>query len=393
MKVIGLMSGTSCDAIDAALVDIIGEGENISLKLIKFIEFTWPPDVVRQLFQLFTPNAKAEDISRMNYIVGEIFAEAALEVIKAAQLPKEEVDLIGSYGQVIWHTQNPPTFLVIGEPCVISQRTGITVVSDFQARDVAAHGQGAPLVSYFDFIVFSHPNKNRIIQNIGGIANATVLPAGCTPRDVMAFDTGPGNMLINYVVSKITKGQLVFDVDGKFAAQGSVDHVIISEIMKHPFLQRRPPKASGREDFGSEFAEYILHLAQKRGLSDFDIVATVTYFTVQCINDAYRNFIPCPIDEVVLCGGGAYNPVLVKMLKEALSPIPVCKMEDLGLGFSAKAKEAIAFAFLAHETILGRYNNLPSCTGAQERVVLGKITPGRNYLKLCKQIVAENDNN
>jgi anhydro-N-acetylmuramic acid kinase len=253
-------------------------------------------------------------------------------------------------------------------------------VADFRVADVAAGGQGAPLTSYADWLLLRHPTRARAVQNIGGIGNVTYLPPGDDPSGVIAFDTGPGNMLIDDAVRRITGGKQTFDRDGALAAQGQVSRELLAGLLAHPYLALPPPKTTGREQFGAAYGQEVWQRAAKQGLCDEDRVATLTAFTATSIADAYRRFLPGMPDEVILGGGGANNPVLVDMLRRQLAPARVMAHEALGL--SSDAKEAVVFAVLAYEAIHGRPGNLPTCTGARSRVVLGKITPGANYDKL-----------
>jgi anhydro-N-acetylmuramic acid kinase len=388
MKVIGLMSGTSVDGVDAAVVEIHGAPPGLSVKLVSFTVVPFDAHQRARIFALFDPTTGTVDhICQMNFAIGEWFAAAALRAITDAGLTPDEIDLIGSHGQTIYHAmgQDSPvkSTLQIGEAAIIAERTGITTVSDFRVADVAAGGQGAPLVSYVDWLLLRHPTLTRAVQNIGGIANVTYLPPDDDPTGVLAFDTGPGNMLIDHAASKATAGAQTFDRDGLLAARGQVDETLLAELMAHPYLAQPPPKTTGREQFGVTLGTEIWARARAQGLHGEDIVATLTAFTAASIADAYRRFLPHMPDEVILGGGGADNPTLVAMLHQRLVPAHVTTHEAVGI--STKAKEAIAFAVLAYETIHGRPGNLPSCTGAGARRVLGKITPGANSwgARLC----------
>jgi anhydro-N-acetylmuramic acid kinase len=264
--------------------------------------------------------------------------------------------------------------LQIGEPSVIAERTGLTTVADFRPRDVAAGGQGAPLVPYADYFLFHDARKNRAVQNIGGIANVTYLPAGGRPADTLAFDTGPGNMMIDRAASLATGARAPYDAGGRIAARGHVNQKLLAELMRHPYLRRRPPKSTGREMFGTPLTDRLHERARRAGIPPADLVATVTAFTAASIADAYRRFLPGAVDEVILCGGGSRNPTLVAALGERLAPARVLLTDDFGI--DADAKEAVSFAILAWATIRGEANNVPSATGARRPVVLGKIVPG-----------------
>jgi anhydro-N-acetylmuramic acid kinase len=389
MKVIGLMSGTSTDGMDAALVEIHGAPPHLSVELRAFSCVPFDPGQRARVFSLFDPaTGVVDDICRMNFSIGEWFASAALQVIDKAGLAPTDVDLIGSHGQTIYHAVDPASpvksTLQIGEAAVIAARTGITTVADFRVADVAAGGQGAPLISYVDWLLLRSPTLVRAVQNIGGIANVTYLPASDDPQGVRAFDTGPGNMLIDDAARRATAGAQTYDHDGELAARGKVDASLLAEWMAHPYLAEPPPKTTGREQFGVHFAARAWAQAQHRGLRGEDIVATLTALTAASIADAYRRFLSRMPDEVILGGGGASNPTLVGMLRQRLGQIAVLRHEVLGL--SSDAKEAIAFALLAYETIHGRPGNLPACTGARSQAVLGKITPGANYPSLLTSV-------
>jgi anhydro-N-acetylmuramic acid kinase len=387
VKIIGLMSGTSADGIDAVVVHIEGRPPALSVEPLSFTCVPFDAGKRARIFALFDPTTgTVYHICRMNFALGEWFAAAALRAIEQAGLSPQDVDLIGSHGQTIYHAvdEGSPvkSTLQIGEAAVIAERTGITTVSDFRVADVAAGGQGAPLVSYVDWLLLRHPAHVRAVQNIGGIANVTYLPASDDPEGVLAFDTGPGNMLIDDAARRATGGRLTFDRDGELALRGQVDRALLDELLAHPYLAQPPPKTTGRELFGVSFGEQVWTRGKDRTLGDEDLVATLTAFTAASIADAYRRFLPRQPDEVILGGGGASNPALVGMLSQHLAPARVTTHEALGM--SSDAKEAIAFAVLAYEAIHGRPGNLPGCTGARARAVLGKITAGENYGRLMK---------
>jgi anhydro-N-acetylmuramic acid kinase len=381
LRVIGLVSGTSVDGIDAAAVDVPARGADIRLLALR--THPYPPSVRSLVMEVSDPSrSSVARICHTNFVLGELFAEAALRLCEESGVPLEGVDLIGSHGQTIHHLPRGPRFrgrrlgstLQIGEPCVIAERTGITTVADFRPRDVAAGGQGAPLVPYADFVLFGHRRLSRVLVNVGGIANLTYLPAGAGPEDILAFDTGPGNMVMDGLVRRMTSGRESFDRDGRRARAGRVHERLLGELLRHPFLRRRPPKSTGRETFGAAFVEKLLDRGSALGLSEADLVATAAALTVETIRRACGR-LPGRVDEVILSGGGARNPALVEMLREALAPAPVRLTDELGL--DADVKEAVSFAVLAAATIRGRPGNVPSATGAERSVVLGKIVPGR----------------
>ncbi|MCX5635529.1 MAG: anhydro-N-acetylmuramic acid kinase [Planctomycetota bacterium] len=379
LRIAGLMSGTSADGVDVAIIDFSN-----TLKVLAFDTYPYPPSVSKAISKLFSnEKTQVSDICHLNFVIGEVFADAVLKLCRKSRISINSIDLISSHGQTIYHNPKGSRFgrillrstLQIGEPCVIARRTGKTVVADFRPADIAAGGQGAPLVPYADYLLFSHKKKNRIVQNIGGIANLTWLKASAGIKDVLAFDTGPGNMIIDHIAQLITKDRYRYDVDGRIAAKGKVDTSLLEKLMQHKFLKRRPPKSTGREEFGAAFSNRLYNTAAKAGLKPADIIATVTAFTARSIIAAYRCFLPLLPDEVILCGGGAKNKTLVKMLKEQIKPAKVLLTDDFGI--NADAKEAISFAILAGETIRGIPNNIPSATGAKTPVVLGKIIPGK----------------
>ncbi len=375
-KVVGLMSGTSADGVDAALVEIEGCGLDTNFRLIEFITYPFPEDIQERVLQMFQPaSCSVEDVCEMNFVLGNVFAQAALAVIEAAGLKTSEVDLIGSHGQTICHLPNGPvrSTLQIGEPAVIAYQTGVVTVGDFRVADVAAGGQGAPLVPYVDFLLLRDDKRSRAVQNIGGISNVTVLPAGGSREDVLAFDTGPGNMMIDETVRLITDGQKSYDRDGEMALKGEPNRHLLQRLLSHPFVNRQPPKTTGREEFGAHFVREVLDEARGMEISDADLLATVTAYTADCIYRNYELFIlpEYNISEILISGGGLRNLTLMKLLQERFHPVSVRSVEDFGL--MSDAKEAIAFAILANETIHGNSGSVPSATGADRSVVLGKV--------------------
>ncbi len=381
--VVGLMSGTSLDGIDAALVQISGSGLASVVELLEFVKVPYSPELRAKILELCQPETgTVEKISRRNFLLGELFAEAALQVIKKAGLTPEDIDLIGSHGQTIYHQPQAQeeggysltSTLQIGEPAVISERTGILTVADFRVRDMAAGGQGAPLVPYTEYILYREPAETVGLQNIGGIANVTVLPAGQGLDQVWAFDNGPGNMIMDQVVQRITHGGKIYDEGGEMAHTGMVNRTLLEKLMQDPYLHLLPPKTTGREYFGAPYVEGLMREAEKLAVHGEDLVATVTAFTARAIAESYREFV-IPrngLDKVLLGGGGSYNQTLVTMLRGYLPEIKVVTHEEIG--FNSDAKEAVAFALLANETINGSFNNVPSATGALHSAVMGKIS-------------------
>jgi anhydro-N-acetylmuramic acid kinase len=309
-------------------------------------------------------------------------------VIEEAGLTPGDIDLIGSHGQNFWHNTTlkgeVTATLQLTEAAIITERTGITAVSNFRPRDVAAGGQGAPLTAYADWLLLRHPAHWRAVQNIGGIANVTFLPPlSDTESSPLAFDTGPGNALLDSAMYILSDGKRSFDRHGLMARAGKVDEGWVKLRLSHPYLLRKPPKSTGRETFGFDMAQKLVNNGQRRGMSLPDIIASLTALTVLSIERAYHKFAPQPVGEVILGGGGRHNPALVKMLRERLDPIPILTHEDIGM--DSDFKEALVFALLAHETWHNRPGTLPDLTGASHPVVLGQITPGMNYEALIKQ--------
>ena len=414
--VIGLMSGTSVDGIDAAIVEIIGHSLETAVNLIAFETFPFPPDVPQRILALCQPDtSRVDDICEMNFYIGYLFAEAAKHVLQKSGMRPSDIDLIGSHGQTIHHlpgdlntdyntntikktrslkrsgrriygneheTPIPPhrtarnikkSTLQIGEPAVIAHETGIPTIADFRVADMAAGGQGAPLVSYPDYLLFRDSDKTVGLLNIGGIANLTVLPANGSFDSVLAADTGPGNMCIDAVVNEITDGRERYDKAGQRAAQGIPYQSLIDEWLKHSFFHLPSPKTTGRETFGNTFAMECLEACRKHNLSDNDCIATLTELTVQTIAFYIAQFVPKqhPIDTLYVSGGGVHNQTIMRRLNEVLADTAVEPVDNSGI--SSDAKEAIAFAILANESLHGQTGNLPSATGASVRKVLGKF--------------------
>lgn len=386
MKVIGLISGTSSDGVDAVLVDIRKNRGRVQLDRIAFEVYPYPKSLPQKLIDLASgfPQSIA-NVCHLNFYVGELFAEAAREIARKARIPLNKIELIGSHGQTVHHLPVPKregkrairSTLQIGEPSVIAERTGITTIADFRPRDMAAGGEGAPLTPYLHSLLFSDPKRSRAVVNIGGISNVTYLRAGAPLDQTVAFDMGPGNMVIDGLVRTLTGKEI--DEGGKMARRGKVDAALLSELMRHPFIRRKPPKSTGREVFGASMVATILQATRMRRLPPEDLVATATAFTASTISENIRRFIlkRGSLHEVIVGGGGVRNPVLMERLNELLAPIPVQPFE--AFGHESRAIEAMTFALFAYQTFHGQPTNIPSVTGARRPVLLGKIVPGASF--------------
>ncbi|MGE6376442.1 anhydro-N-acetylmuramic acid kinase AnmK [Peribacillus muralis] len=377
MYIVGLMSGTSLDGIDAALVRVNNGGLKTEIEMIDFITHPFPKDVEEEIIQSLSINtSNVQLICSLNFKLGKLFSEATKEVCQKAGLPLKDLDLIGCHGQTIYHQplqeQNMvPSTLQIGEPAVIAYETNTPVISNFRTMDMAAGGQGAPLVPYTEYVLYRSESKGRLLQNIGGIGNVTVLPKQATLDDMYAFDTGPGNMIIDEVCRQLFHSK--YDEGGEIAKQGHVNEELLSHCLSHPYIMSHPPKSTGRELFGKQYVENLLKKFET--VPGQDILTTVTMFTAKSIVENYRAFIlpKTEIEEVIIGGGGSYNNTLIEMIQSLLGDsITVLTQEELG--YSSEAKEAVAFALLANETFQGKPSNVPSATGAKKAVILGNIT-------------------
>lgn len=384
-RVVGLMSGTSVDGIDAALVEIGGSDQAPEVRLLAFEDRPWPEGVREQIFPLFRPEtATVDKIGYMNFLMGEIYAQAVVSVVEKAGLTLADIDLIGSHGQTIWHAPEPcdkdgfpVVFTVqIGEGSVIAARTGVPTVSDFRVADLAAGGQGAPLVPFSEYLLYRRSGKTILLQNIGGIGNMTVLPGDEGPEAVYAFDTGPGNMIIDAVVSALTGGEKTYDAGGAMAAQGKVDQNLLAVLQQDPYYTMPLPKTTGRERFGLQYVGKILDYGREHSLSDADLLATVTDLTAWSITDAYGRYVlpRRQATELVVGGGGSFNATLLGFLRERFAPYGVKVLTQEDLGWSSDAKEAVAFAIMADRCVREKPNVLPSVTGARQAAIMGKIS-------------------
>ena len=383
---IGLMSGTSVDGVDVAVVDLTGAPPSLDVKLRHFQTVPFTDAVRKEIFKLFSlDSSNSATISQMNFLLGRVFADAVLTALSEAGIAREEIAFIASHGQTVWHSTTPELLagydiastLQIGEASVIAERTGIPVISDFRVRDVAAGGQGAPLVPFVDALLFADPSgqKGRITANIGGIANLTVLPAGgvAAREPIIAFDTGPGNMILDGLVRRATDGAQTYDKDGAIARSGQVIDDYLEKWLSLPYFAEQPPKSTGRELFGEPCVETWWSDGQERGYAPEDLIATATEFTVRTFTEAIQKYVlpHHAIDEIIVGGGGAYNPLLLEGIGAGLPGIRILPQEATGI--PSDAKEAVAFAILGYECYHRRPNNLPSATGAHRPVVMGKI--------------------
>jgi len=399
MRVVGLMSGTSADGIDAVLAEITGTEGAPQMRQLAFETVPWSVRERDLIVRLIAGQEGTRAVSRAGFLLGEQFAQAAQRVAKASGLDIQEVDLIGSHGQTVWHDVDEDgtvqSTLQIGEAAVIAERTGIMTVADFRVADVAAGGQGAPLIPIFDRLFLRPPASLggcRAVQNIGGIGNVTFLPPEGSDAPIRAFDTGPGNVLIDWAAARATDGALRYDKDGKLAARGRCNDNLVEHWLEHPYFQQPPPKSTGRELFSSCLAERYWLEAAEAGLSMADFTATVTELTAATIVESYRRFAPLPVMEVVVCGGGARNPVLMERIEAQLalrcgrdaSLLRYGEVDDVP--GDEESKEALGFALLAWLAVHGEGGNVPETTGARGVRVLGKISPGRNYRRLMADL-------
>jgi anhydro-N-acetylmuramic acid kinase len=388
MRVMGILSGTSMDGIDVAVVDVAGEEGSLCGPPCFFATFPYSRDLRDALEEvaLAGREVSARWLASLNVAVGEAFSEAASRALREVA----GVELIGSHGQTVAHDPSPPSgggrpaTLQIGEPTVIAQRTGLTVVANFRSADVAAGGQGAPLVPLFDFLTLRSPDESRAILNLGGIANLTLLPAGCIAGDVRAFDTGPANMPLDEAVRFLFDDAGVCDRDGRIAAQGKINDDLVTRLLADPYFSREAPKSAGAEQFGSHFVTEAVRLGRALGLTEADIVASLTDVSARSIIAA----LPAQCERLIVSGGGTHNPFLMGRLTVHAArshPRLVVETSDR-YGIPVDAKEAMAFAVLAYRTLHGCCGTLPTATGAREAVVAGTIVPGKNYTQLMRAV-------
>ena len=369
--VVGLMSGTSIDGIDAAIVDLWFEDGDLKYELRGFSTVPIPIPLRQEILEICEGRGDIRLLCRLNFLLGDLFADTVMFAIDAAGIDVSEVDLIGSHGQTVCHFpyESPPSTLQIGEPSIIAQRTGIVTISDFRPADMAVGGQGAPLVPLADHLLFADSKRGRMLLNIGGIANVTVLPSGRNLGNICAFDTGPGNMLIDAAVEYVSSGTELFDENGTRASKGEVNEKLLKSLLSHSYFCRRPPKSTGREEFGKKFFDKMI--ADSDCEKD-SIVTTFTELSAQSISSALDFFTAESIYEIWVAGGGVHNSYLMRRLRQLISGVSVRSLAELGL--DPDAREAVSFAVLANQTIHGKAGNIPEATGASSPVVLGKIT-------------------
>jgi len=376
------MSGTSADGIDAALVHVVGAPPNLSTELLAHAAFSYPPKLRAEVLRVAEQHAtSAGELSQLNVRLGALFAEAALAACKKFRVSPRQVALIGSHGQTVFHQGKPVPFfgkptastLQIGDPSTIANLTGITAVGDFRLADMALGGQGAPFVPYADYLLYRHAKLGRVSLNLGGIGNITVLPANCKPSQVFAFDTGPGNMLVDALVQHFTRDRMRYDKNARLAAQGQALPALLNELMRDPYLKFAPPKSTGREYYGQAYVKRVLALGRRHRAKPNDLIRAATLFTALSVADALHRFVlpKTKIAQLIVSGGGAHNPLILAQLAALLPGVQLAPSSQFGV--PEDAKEAYAFALLAYETFHQRASNLPSATGARGPAILGKI--------------------
>jgi anhydro-N-acetylmuramic acid kinase len=386
MRVLGMMSGTSADGIEVALARVSGAPPLLLAKFEAHHHVRFPARVREAILRLANGGATtAAEISRLDFLLGEEFAAAAIAACKLWRVPLARISLIGSHGQTIFHQGVPAAFLgsrrvastlQIGEPSLIAARTGVATIGDFRPADMAAGGQGAPLVPFVDYVLYRDTRRGRVALNIGGIANLTVIPRAAKPDDVFAFDTGPGNMIVDALVEHASPGSAHYDRDARIAMRGEIIPALLDRLMRDPYLRKAPPKTAGREQFGRAYSDKLTAWGKQHRARIEDLVRTATVFTSLSIADAFRRFVfpRVHIEQLTVAGGGAQNPLMMAQLAAVLPGIEILPSSRFGV--PSEAKEAFAFAVLAYEAFHGRANNLRSATGASRAVVMGKLVNG-----------------
>ena len=374
-RLVGLMTGTSVDAVDAALVELDGTGAEPTMRLVRHHQTPLDAELRREVLELASaPSVPLEQLMRLDAALGERYAVAVGELLAAADVRPVDVEAIGSHGQTVRHVPRlegggRALTLQIGSAAVVAERTGIPVVSDFRVRDTAAGGEGAPLVPLVDWWLFRSADESRVLLNIGGTRDSKL-------GDVIAFDAGPGNAVIDALVSRQTAGEQTFDADGRRASRGTASEGLLAELLADPFFEQAPPRSTGRERFGVHYAEKLGALGLAMGLDEHDLVATATELTAAAIENGVERFVSPrgPVEAVYVSGGGVRNATLMQSLSRRFAPARVRPLSVLGV--DPQAKEAVAFALLAHRTLWGAPGNVEGATGAVRPVVLGNITPG-----------------
>ncbi|MCU1256887.1 MAG: hypothetical protein JWM83_3186 [Candidatus Angelobacter sp.] len=379
MIVAGVMSGTSADGVDVAVVSIQGRGSYLSFDLLLHDHSEYPRTIRDAVLAAMNAGRiSVAELSRLNFRLGEFYAEAVSKAQKKASPAK--LDLVGCHGQTLYHQGTAALYLgkqiactwQTGEGSVVAARLGVPVVSDFRPADMAAGGKGAPLVPFLDYAIFRSKNKGRIVQNIGGIANLTAIPADAMPSDILAFDTGPGNMVIDRLMQMLFKKN--YDRDGSVASSGTVLQSVLEKSLDAAYFKLKPPKTAGREEFGKEYAQTFLRRCGRAAKAD--VIATATALTAASMAQALKRFVlgRGNYREWVVSGGGTKNAALMGMLKTEAENLGLWLRHSDDFGIPSQAKEAVAFALLAYQTFNGLPGNVPSATGAQRAAVLGKIS-------------------
>ncbi|MCQ9209508.1 anhydro-N-acetylmuramic acid kinase AnmK [Granulicatella seriolae] len=369
----GIMSGTSLDGIDVAILDIVGSGLETEIKLLRFLSQLMPIDMKAKIMKQCDPrSSRVDEICSLSVELAELFAQVVQDACQLEEIKSQDLTFVASHGQTIYHQPFASDHLVastlqIGNPAVLAERLGTIIVSDFRSRDMAVGGQGAPIVPYSEYLLYRQANRMVCLQNIGGIGNVTILPAGGEMDAIQAFDTGPGNMMIDSLCQHFY--QEAYDKGGAYAAKGTINQELLERLKAHPYLKKALPKTTGREEFGQAYVEELLFEFPFLKANDF--IATVTYFTAYCIGYHLQGIVEEGA-SLVVGGGGSYNETLLNYLQQELPNVVVCKQEDIG--YSSDAKEAIAMAVLGNQTLQGLAGNVPSATGANKFVPLGSIT-------------------
>ncbi|MFC4409708.1 anhydro-N-acetylmuramic acid kinase [Chungangia koreensis] len=379
MRVCGLMSGTSLDGLDIAVADFFEEKGSIRHELKFFTTMPYPDELRERLTSLMDPKAPMQTISSMNMYLGELFASYVKTALADSPVPFASIDLISSHGQTVWHEPvsdgtpfSRPNTMQIGDISALAEHTRKTVIGDFRPRDIAAGGQGAPLVPFADQYLFQIEENGRVLVNIGGISNITVLPPTGSNEDVIALDTGPGNMIIDAFVAIHTNGNELLDQDGRYASLGKVHNDWLNDLLQHDYYRKSAPKSTGRENFGFDYSKSIWNDADRYGLTPVDKIATVTMLTAKTLSTEIQKFSDShDVTEVFISGGGVHNPVLLNYLRDLLPGLAIRNTEVLGI--NSDAKEAFVFALIGYLGFHNEPNNAPAATGANRRTVLGKI--------------------